>query len=177
MTARLWLVRHGETDWSAAGRLNGWRDVPLNDNGRAQARALAHRLTDQAFVGIWSSDLHRSIETARLAYGEPTIDRRLRELDFGTLEGLTWNELDADTQQALIGFDGFKAPRGESVAALEMRVAGFVMGLGAGDHLAFTHGGVMRLLMRKASFDRGVEVGEVVVITPAARTAQGALPD
>ena len=38
MTKRLWLVRHGETDWSAAGRLNGWRDVPLNERGRAQAK-------------------------------------------------------------------------------------------------------------------------------------------
>lgn len=166
MTPRLWLVRHGETEWSAAGRLNGWRDVPLNERGRAQARGLADRLRPQRFVATWSSDLQRCIETARLACAEPMIDRRLRELDFGALEGMTWDELDDATHRALVGFDGFQAPGGESVAMLQARVAEFIAGLEAGDHLVFTHGGVMRLLMREAEMDRGVGPGEVAVVTP-----------
>lgn len=176
MTTRLWLVRHGETDWSAAGRLNGWRDVPLNERGRAQARGLADRLRDQRFVATWSSDVKRSTETARLADRSPAIDRRLRELDFGALEGMTWGELDEATQRALIGFDRFQAPGGESVAMLQARVADFIAGLDLGDHLVFTHGGVIRLLMREAGLDRGVEPGEIVVVT-AGRATEGTLAD
>jgi probable phosphoglycerate mutase len=134
MTRRLWLVRHGETAWSAAGRFNGWRDLSLSDRGRAQARALADRLRGRRFQAIWSSDLRRAVETARLAYGEPSVDRRLRELDFGALEGRTWQELDEPTQRALIDFEGFEASDGESVASMRSRVMSFVGGLEAGDH-------------------------------------------
>ena len=168
MTARLWLVRHGETEWSVAGRLNGWRDVPLNERGRAQARGLSDRLRGHAFVGTWSSDLRRASETARLAFGEPTVDRRLRELDFGALEGLTWDELDEPTQDALISFDDFAAPGVESVPAFRARVTEFVGGLEAGDHLVVTHGGVIRLLLRDAGLlDHGVGPGEVTLLPPS----------
>jgi adenylate cyclase len=167
VTPRLWLVRHGETDWSAAGRLSGWRDVPLSGRGRAQARALADRLDGQSFVGTWSSDLGRSIETARLAIGEPSVDRRLRELNFGALEGRTWGELDEAMRSELIGFDGFQAPGGESVAAFRARVLDFIAALEAGDHLVFTHGGVIRLLLRDRGSDRQVEPGEIVVVSGA----------
>jgi 2,3-bisphosphoglycerate-dependent phosphoglycerate mutase len=164
MTTRLWLVRHGETDWSVAGRLNGWQDVPLNERGRAQARALADGLIGQSFAGTWSSDLQRSIETARLAIGEPTVDPRLRELDFGALEGRTWSELDVATQNELIGFDGFQAPGGEPVATFRARVTDFIAGLEPGDHLVVTHGGVIRMLLRESGADRPIEPGEVVVV-------------
>jgi broad specificity phosphatase PhoE len=87
MSTRLWLVRHGATDWSDAGRLNGWTDVPLNERGRLQARSLAERLAGRQFAAVWSSDLMRAIETAQLAVGEPVPDGRLRELGFGSLEG------------------------------------------------------------------------------------------
>ena len=165
MTVRLWLVRHGETEWSADGRLNGWQDVPLNGRGRAQARAVAARLRGQRFTATWSSDLQRAIETARMAWSEPRIDRRLRELDFGELEGRRWDELDADTQRGLTGFDQFAAPGGESTASLRSRVMGFIGGLDAGDHLVFTHGGVMRLLLRESGMDARVEPGKLVVVT------------
>jgi probable phosphoglycerate mutase len=164
MTTRLWLVRHGETAWSAAGRLNGWRDLSLSDRGRAQARALADRLRGRRFHAIWSSDLRRAIETARLAYGEPNVDRRLRELDFGALEGRTWQELDEPTRCALIDFEGFEASDGESVASMRSGVMSFVGDLEAGDHLVFTHGGVIRLLMRATGTDRSVSPGEFVVM-------------
>jgi probable phosphoglycerate mutase len=160
---RLWLVRHGETDWSAGGRLNGWTDVALNAGGRRQARALATQLAGRRFVTVASSDLSRAAETARLAGTDPVLDRRLRELDFGSLEGSTWTDLSDPTRAALIGFDGFSAPDGETVEALRVRVLDFVRALAAGDHLVFTHGGVIRLLSR-AGIERVTKPGEFVVL-------------
>lgn len=162
MSIRLWLVRHGATDWSDAGRLNGWSDVPLNDRGRVQARLLRRQLARRELTGVWSSDLTRATETAQLAVGEPVPDPRLRELDFGSLEGRRWEECPAEGREALVAFDGFGAPQGESVGELRSRVLEFVEALHDGEHLVFTHGGVIRLLLREEGQDRQVLPGELV---------------
>ena len=133
MTVSLWLVRHGETAWGAAGRLTGWTDIELSDVGRRQALALRARLAGQTFAGTWSSDLRRAAETARLAYGAARADQRLRELDFGILEGRRWAELSAADQARLIRFEGFVAPGGESVQAMRARILDFVADLPPGD--------------------------------------------
>jgi probable phosphoglycerate mutase len=162
MSLKLWLVRHGATDWSDAGRLNGWTDVPLNEPGCRQARSLIEGLACRRFTGVWSSDLVRATETAGLAGWEAVGDRRLRELDFGRLEGSRWEECRPEVRGALLAFDGFRAPGGESVAELRSRVFGFLDALAAGAHLVFTHGGVIRLLLRDAGPDRRVLPGAVV---------------
>ena len=164
MTTRLWLVRHGETDWSASGRLNGWRDVELNATGRNQARSLREGLAGRRYAGVWSSDLRRASETAYLAYGPPVLESRLRELDFGALEGMEWDELSAGVQRGLFDFDGFVAPGGETVDGLRHRVLEFVGTLPDGQHLLFTHGGVIRLLLRPVNSDEGVTPGMVVPV-------------
>jgi 2,3-bisphosphoglycerate-dependent phosphoglycerate mutase len=173
MTSRLWLVRHGATDWSEAGRFNGWTDVSLNELGRRQSERLRERLRVVEFDGTWSSDLVRSTETARLAIaGVAVPDRRLREIDFGTLEGLTWAECPAHVREALLGFEGFEAPGGESVRQLTDRVLEFVDGVPSGDHLVFTHGGVIRVLSRAAGRDAQVEPGHLLHVS---RNASGGL--
>jgi probable phosphoglycerate mutase len=111
---------------------------------------------------VCSSDLRRAVETARLACGEPVLDARIRELDFGTLEGLTWSDLSRKVQDALVDFDAFEAPGGETIAGMRGRVFDFLSGLEPGDHLVFTHGGVIRLLMRTNGVDRAVDPGEFV---------------
>ena len=165
MTTRLWLVRHAETDWSSTGRLCGWTDVPLNARGRHQARALAWTLAGRRFTSAWSSDLRRSVDTARLSYGNPITDARLRELKFGAIEGSRWAELAPPIQGAMLSFDGFAAPEGETVDALRQRVLAFVAELPPGDHLVFTHGGVMRLLLRQAGIDQSIDPCGVAVLT------------
>ena len=155
---RLFLVRHGATDWSDAGRFNGTTDVPLNERGRDQAERLAHSLLAPS---LWSSDLSRARATAE-ALGEPTVDPRLRELDFGELEGKTWMECSAAVRRALLTFEDFVAPGGESVAELATRAESFVAELPPGDHVIVTHGGVIRLLLRRVARDRHVAPGEVV---------------
>ncbi len=149
----LWLVRHGETDWNAEGRFQGWTDVPLNETGRAQAERLRGLLADGDFDGVWSSDLVRAVETARIAVGEPAVDRRLRELDFGDLEGAIWDDLDREIRAALKEFDSFQSPGGESAAAFVERVFGFLDELAPGRHLVFAHGGVIRAIGRVCGSD------------------------
>ena len=149
MGLTLWLARHGATAWTEQGRFCGWSDLPLNAKGRAQARRLGSRLAGLAFDGIWTSDLSRAAESSRLAGVRARPDPRLRELDFGELEGKTWSDLDSGLQDDLGRFEGFTAPGGESLHQLEERLGGFLGELPGGDHLIFTHGGVIRLLSRR----------------------------
>ncbi len=92
----LLLVRHGETDWNAEGRLQGHTDRPLNDYGRRQAKELADRLAGGGADAIYTSDLIRAKSTAEIL-GERlgltvVVDPDLREKDWGTWEGLTPDE-------------------------------------------------------------------------------------
>ena len=90
------------------------------------------------------------------------VSVRLRELDFGLLEGKRWDDCPADARDALAAFDGFEAPGGESVAQLGSRVLGFVEALPDGEHLLITHGGVIHLLLLDAGADQQVEPGALV---------------
>lgn len=99
----LLLVRHGETDWNADGRLQGQTDRPLSEYGRRQARQLGEQLrneelADRRFQAIYASDLSRARETAEIVgerLGLPVaLDSDLREKDWGTWEGLTPAERD-----------------------------------------------------------------------------------
>lgn len=160
----LWLVRHGETDWNAAGRFQGWTDVPLNEIGRAQAEQLKGQLAASDFDGVWSSDLERAIETARIAIGEPTVDPRLRELDFGDLEGAVWDELDSEVRAGLKEFESFRSPGGESAASFVDRVFEFLDDLVVGRHVVFAHGGVIRAIGRVCGSDGFPSYADVVKV-------------
>ncbi|MGH2699210.1 MAG: histidine phosphatase family protein [Actinomycetota bacterium] len=178
MSARLWLVRHGATDWSEAGRFTGWRDIPLNDVGRRQAELLRGRVRATEFDGIWSSDLSRAMETARIAVGGARADERLRELDFGELEGRTWDQCPHDVQAGLLAFDDFAALRGESVGELRDRVRAFIDTLPDGNHLVVTHGGVIRILLRVVGRDGRVPPGglmQLVRVGSALLSVEGGL--
>lgn len=112
MTAkRVYLIRHGQTEWNATGRWQGTLPVPLNAIGHQQAAELAAHYKDTPINAVYSSDLPRAFETARAladARGLAVIaDVRLREVDLGALQGLTrydimaqypqdWNEMHID---------------------------------------------------------------------------------
>ena len=145
----LWLVRHGQTTRNRDGALAGWADVELTADGEAQARALRDELQAQTFDSVWASDLQRAVRTAALAWGVARVDARLREIDFGSLDGQSWHTLDADHKAALLRFEGFEAPNGESLEQLDARVRSFITELPSGRHLLFTHGGVIRLLCHR----------------------------
>lgn len=150
---RLVLVRHGETLWNREGRLLGWTDLPLTEEGKAQARALKEKLAPFSFRGVYSSDLLRARQTALLAYGPAEAVFALREIHFGRLEGLSWEALGPAHREALLRLEGFVAPGGESLLAFRARVFRFLEGLPPGVHLLFTHGGVVRLLLKEVGAD------------------------
>ncbi len=168
-TLELWLVRHGETSQSRDGVLAGWSDVPLTAVGEKQAEAVRPLLAGERFVAAWSSDLSRARRTAELAWGEARPEPRLREIDFGTLEGLPWATLADEYKQALIGFSGFDPPGGETIEAMRRRVGSFLVELPPGRHLIFTHGGVIRGLTREAGADSFLPTGSVAALDWTAR--------
>jgi probable phosphoglycerate mutase len=105
--------------------------------------------------------------------GDPVTDKRLREFDFGDIEGKRFDDLEETVQTGLMSFDGFSAPGGETVAAFQDRVIGFFEELRHGRHLVVTHGGVIRLLLRLQGHDFRVPPGGLVHLsarTPASPT-------
>lgn len=136
----LLLIRHGETDWNADGRLQGHTDRPLTDYGRRQAAQLADALESEEFDAIYASDLTRARETAEVVaerlHLPVVLDPDLREKDWGNWEGLTAVERDR------IEFVGESTERHQKrmLQALERIAARHPHGR----VLVFTHGGSMR---------------------------------
>lgn len=96
---KLYLTRHGQTDWNLEMRAQGHEDIPLNDTGREQAKELREKIKDLKFDAIYSSPLQRAAETAKIATDgqmEILFDNRLLERSFGDFEGKvikSWSEL------------------------------------------------------------------------------------
>jgi broad specificity phosphatase PhoE len=168
----LWLVRHGETLWNREGRLLGWTDLPLTPEGEAQARALKGLLPP---LPAYSSDLLRARRTAELAGFRPQATRALREIHFGALEGAPWEALEPAYKEALLRFQGFHPPGGESLEKFQERVFRFLEGLKA-PALLFTHGGVVRAALRALGADGLVPPGSVLVVDWPRRVLDRLLP-
>ena len=119
----LLAIRHGETQWNVEELFQGHGDSPLTSAGRDQARALARRMKDIHFDSLISSDLGRALETASIIAEETghTIekDARLRERNFGDLEGLTYNIIKEQHAPVLAHLDAndpdYVIPNGESL--------------------------------------------------------------
>lgn len=161
----VWLVRHGETVWNAEHKISGWIDVELSERGQQMARDLRPRLEPESFDGVWSSDLRRAIETAELAYSLPEQqDQRLRELDFGPLEGENWLTMPEDHQREVIDFCEHCTRGGEKISAFEERVVGFLDHLRPGRHLLFVHAGVIRVALRRVNADNFLPPTSVAIV-------------
>ena len=89
----LWLVRHGETKWSASGKHTSWTDLPLTPVGEQEASALGRLLKVQRFDLVKASPRQRALRTAQLAGFEPEVDDDLVEWDYGDFEGRTTPEI------------------------------------------------------------------------------------
>lgn len=159
----LTLVRHGETQWNAEGRIQGHLDIPLNTTGLAQAAAIGERLGGEAFDAILSSDFERALQTARpiVRHSEQTLvrDARLRERNLGVLQGLTGEEA-AIRQRDAWGALKARNPEaplegGETLAGFSRRIVGLIEELlrtHEGSRLLLvTHGGVLDAAYRHAT--------------------------
>lgn len=159
--ARICIARHGTTDWNAAGILQGWTDVPLNDGGRRKAREMAESFADAGFVAVWSSPLVRAMETAEiiaaaLGLPPPRCHEGLRERHFGKAQGVPkarLGETDPLLLQGILRRDPATAfEGGESMDEVADRVLGAVTAIGAmhrGERvLVIIHGWAMDAVVR-----------------------------
>lgn len=150
----LWLVRHGETEANASRRISGWTNVQLTPNGIEQAKAVRPKLEGHCFDGVWSSDLQRAIDTANLAWGPAKVDARIKEMNFGNMENMYWEQADPVFTQSLLAFESFAAPGGEDLLQFRRRLIHFIDELKNGRHLIFTHGGVIRMICKQFGLNR-----------------------
>lgn len=159
--ARICIVRHGETDWNLAGILQGWLDVPINEQGRRQARELAAVFAGAGLAAVWSSPLGRARETAEIAAAAlglppPLCHDGLKERNFGAIQGIPKAELaelnPVLLQQILKRNPAADFEDGESMDEFADRVLGGIADIGArhaGERvLLVTHGWVMDVVTR-----------------------------
>jgi broad specificity phosphatase PhoE len=158
---RLYLARHGETEWNALGRLQGATDIPLDASGRAQAEALGASLRAEGIVSVTTSDLSRARQTGEIAgtalglTAAPVIDHELRERSFGIFEGLTRDELEANHAEAWRAWraSGVVPTGGESQPDIVARMKRGIARCFArcvetgGPMLIVSHGAAMRLFL------------------------------
>ena len=142
---KLYVIRHGESQSNFCGTWTGWKDVPLTEKGRAQARQVGKLLADIPFDRVYASDLSRAVDTAREALPgrEIVTSPRLRETNVGNLMGRPYDCLTPE-ERAQTALEGFSAFDGESRVEFYGRIREFLTELeGAGlEHVAvFSHGG------------------------------------
>jgi broad specificity phosphatase PhoE len=145
---RLYLVRHGETEWTLTRRHTGRTDVPLTPSGEEQARVLGLELADVEVGRVLSSPLARAFATALLAGFGDRVEPSdaLREMDYGECEGLTTRQI----REQRPGWDLFRdgCPGGETVADVAKRVQPLLAEVTAADQnvVLFGHGHNLRVL-------------------------------
>ena len=156
----LLLVRHGETDWNRELRFQGHADPPLNDLGRKQARELARQLSRERIAAVYSSDLRRAQETARIVADALGVDvtalPALREIDVGSWSGLTRDEIAERFPEGFARWtEGAHGHDGESREELRARVveaAGRIAAAHPGEQvLVVSHVGALRALLHHAA--------------------------
>jgi broad specificity phosphatase PhoE len=173
----IYFVRHGETDWNRAGRLQGQMDITINDLGRTQARRNGERLADllasvgaMPFIASPMLRTRQTMEIVRAACGLAPTDylqeERLKEISFGEWEGRSWDDLKRTdpTRMKARKADRFNfvAPGGESYAMLSKRALGWLASIRA-PCVVVSHGGVMRCLQGHALGSAPVEVPHLPV--------------
>lgn len=155
----IYLVRHGETAWNVEGRFQGQSDTPINETGRQQADALGRYLKGKNLQAIYTSDLIRALDTSRIiaAYHNVDIkpDPRLRELNFGSWEGMDYYEIQSKHPIVLTEWQEnilkTAPPGGESLEQLAKRVQvvyEHIISIDLKDEiLIVAHGGVLQVLL------------------------------
>lgn len=192
---RLYVVRHGQTDWNLEpARCQGWAEVTLNATGRRQARELGERLRDAGIELIVTSHLLRARQTTAelrdvLGHDIPvSIDRRLAETNRGAWQGRTFVSIIKNDPQEWIAYrehpESFRFPHGESLAEQRRRVLEAVRDAARPGRVALlvTHGGSIRLLAtflegrgiasyhdEKVSNGEALEIGETGLAARIAR--------
>ena len=160
-----YLVRHGQTDWNRAGKIQGTTDIPLNETGRQQAEQLATVLKERIgysaetrIDAVYASPLARAFQTAEILAKEEKLPLRrltgLRERDFGYWEGKSWQQVEAKDpdefhlwrEQPMVGIPSGGESR-KSCEARSERAIRQILEETAGDAVIVAHGGILVFLM------------------------------
>jgi broad specificity phosphatase PhoE len=175
MAVELWLVRHGETEWNAERRMQGHKDIPLNQTGINQAHLLADGLYGQQYAALFSSDLQRTLQTAEILAQRldlpVQVDHRLREIDQGEWSGLIIDDIRNDFPEELdmLKRDPInrRRPGGESAIEVVRRVWAaadeIALGYPGKRVLVVSHGFTLATLIAAA---RGVPLEDVRTLIP-----------
>jgi broad specificity phosphatase PhoE len=187
--SRLLLLRHGESEWNAQSRWQGWADAPLSERGRQQALEAGRRLRDQGFTAYASSDLERARHTAELAAstlglaGDLHVEAGLREFDVGDWSGLTRSQIETGWPEEFADWRAGRrdtAPGGEARAVFVARLVEAVERVGAifdgQTVLVISHGGAIGSLERYLGMkpDRPSHLGGRWIETSAKGLTAGA---
>ncbi len=160
---RIVAVRHGQTAWNVATRIQGQLDIGLDDTGREQARRVAKALAGEDIDAVYASDLQRAADTARAVAERLGLalrtEQSLRERGFGEFEGLTWADVEQQHPQASRRWrerdPSFGPPGGEVLHAFYERAVSAFAAIAQrhrGQHIVVvTHGGVLDVLYRAAA--------------------------
>lgn len=147
-TGELWLVRHGETEWTLSGAHTGRTDLPLTANGEKQAAALGRLLAGRPFAVVLTSPMQRARETCRIAGYDAAarIDPNLTEWDYGAYEGRTTNQIREQVPDWSIWTGG--VPGGETIEQVAVRARAVIAHAleSGGDAALFAHGHILRIL-------------------------------
>lgn len=148
VSSEIWLIRHGETEWSLSGRHTGRTDIPLTDHGRRQAAALQPVLACQPFDQVLCSPLSRARDTCALAglEAQATLEPRLLEWNYGLYEGRTTADIRQHTPDWSVW--NSPVPQGEDLAAIQQRARDLIADLLKlpGRTALFAHAHILRVL-------------------------------
>jgi len=177
----IYYIRHGETEWNADGRLQGTRDIPLNDLGRKQAADAGSILADlfardgrsEQSLAFVASPLGRARSTMELVRGalelppaDYRIDNRLREIGYGDWEGSTLRQMQASDPEVFAKRQADKwtvpPPGGESYAAVQIRMRDWYDSLLV-DTVAVAHGGTARALMVALGIETSASAADLTI--------------
>lgn len=167
IATELILIRHGETDWNAAGRIQGHTDIPLNETGHEQARRAAQAVAElhaqTPIAAVISSDMQRAQQTAQPIAKACGLglqhDAQLREKCYGILEGMTWEERNAKhpelNYEHELANPEFAVPEGESRQVFYDRITRALHAIARAHAgravVVVTHGGVLDMAYRAAT--------------------------
>ena len=163
MPTRICFIRHGETDWNVAKRIQGQNDIPLNETGHAQALAMAFHAAHYEFAAIYSSDLSRAYDTAQMVAARRGMEvkaiAKLRERRYGIFQGITAEEGSQRFPEAYAHYQArdpeYDFETGESLNGFALRVHDAIDVLTrqhSGQTIAvISHAGVLDIVYRKAT--------------------------
>ena len=179
----IYLIRHGQTDWNTAGKIQGSTDIPLNETGRGQARCLARGMRSRPVARIFSSTLGRALETAGAVGEEQQVEiepiEGLEEVGFGKWEGMTWKEIEVlypeEYRRWLLNPVEVSPPGGELQGEIRLRckkAMDTILSMAAetkGDIAVVSHGAtlayIIEYLMRDHPLEEEIIVNNVSITT------------